>query len=116
MNKQEFEEKVERTIEGAATHMEERIDKAMTKAEQKIEAAADRFDKSVNRAAETKTGKQIIFFRKPVDSRCTFHRRFCFSALSIHDLGNRLFLRRGIGRSFPHNRSNYFQRLRSIYV
>lgn len=62
MNKQEFEEKVERTIEGAATHMEERIDKAMTKAEQKIEAAADRFDKSVNRAAETKTGKRIIFF------------------------------------------------------
>ena len=62
MNKQEFEEKVERTIEGAATHMEEHIDKAMTKAEQKIEAAADRFDKSVNRAAETKTGKQIIFF------------------------------------------------------
>ena len=115
MNKQEFEEKVERNIEGAATHMEERIDKAMTKAEQKIEAAADRFDKSVNRAAE-KNGQTNYFFRKPVDSRCTFHRRFCFIALSIHDLGNRLFLRRGIGRSFPHNRSNYFQRLRSIYV
>lgn len=62
MNKQEFEEKVERTIEGAATHMEERIDKAMTKAEEKIEAVADRFDKSVNRAAETKVGKRIIFF------------------------------------------------------
>lgn len=42
--------------------MEERIDMAMTKAEQKIEEAADRFDKSVNRAAETKTGKRIIFF------------------------------------------------------
>lgn len=62
MKKQEFEEKIERTIEGAAAHMEERIDRAMTKAEQKIEAAADRFDKSVNRAAETKTGKRIIFF------------------------------------------------------
>lgn len=62
MNKQEFEEKIERTIEGAAAHMEERIDRAMTKAEQKIEEAADRFDKSVNRAAETKTGKRIIFF------------------------------------------------------
>ncbi len=62
MNKQEFEEKIERTIENAASHMEDRIDKAMTKAEQKIEAAADRFDKSVNRAAGTKTGKRIIFF------------------------------------------------------
>lgn len=62
MKKQEFEEKIERTIEGATAHMEERIDRAMTKAEQKIEEAADRFDKSVNRAAETKTGKRIIFF------------------------------------------------------
>ena len=62
MKKQEFEEKIERTIEDAAAHMEERIDRAMTKTEQKIEAAADRFDKSVNRAAETKTGKRIIFF------------------------------------------------------
>lgn len=62
MNKQEFEEKIERTIENAASHMEDRIDKAMTKAEQKIEAAADRFDKSVNCAAGTKTGKRIIFF------------------------------------------------------
>lgn len=62
MNKQEFEEKIERTIEDATAHMEERIDKAITKAEQKIEAAANRFDKSVNRAAKTKTGKRIIFF------------------------------------------------------
>lgn len=62
MNKQEFEEKIERTIEDAAAHMEERIDKAMVKAEQKIEMATDRFDKSVNRAAKTKTGKRIIFF------------------------------------------------------
>lgn len=62
MKKQEFEEKIERTIEDAAAHMEKRIDRAMTKAEQKIEAATDRFDKSVNRAAETKTGKRIIFF------------------------------------------------------
>lgn len=62
MKKQEFEEKIERTIEDAAAHMEKRIDRAMTKAEQKIEAAADRFDKSVNRAAETKTGKRVIFF------------------------------------------------------
>ena len=62
MNKQEFEEKIERTIEDAAAHMEEPIDKAMVKAEQKIETAADRFDKSVNRAAKTKTGKRIIFF------------------------------------------------------
>lgn len=35
MNKQEFEEKIERTIEDAAAHMEERIDKAMVKAEKK---------------------------------------------------------------------------------
>lgn len=35
MNKQEFEEKIERTIEDAAAHMEEPIDKAMVKAEQK---------------------------------------------------------------------------------
>lgn len=35
MNKQEFEEKIERTSEDAAAHMEERIDKAMIKAEQK---------------------------------------------------------------------------------
>lgn len=62
MNKQEFEEKIERTIEDAAAHMEERIDKAMVKAEQKIERATDRFVKSANRAAETKTGKRIIFF------------------------------------------------------
>ena len=62
MNKQEFEEKIERTIEDATAHMEERIDKAMVKAEQKIEMATDRFDKSVNRAAKTKTGKRIIFF------------------------------------------------------
>ena len=62
MKKQEFEEKIERTIEDATAHMEERIDRAMTKVEQKIEAAADRFDKSVNRTAETKTGKRIIFF------------------------------------------------------
>ena len=34
----------------------------MIKAEQKIEMATVRFDKSVNRAAETKTGKRIIFF------------------------------------------------------
>ena len=104
MNKQEFEEKIERTIEDAAAHMEERIDKAMIKAEQKIEMATDRFDKSVNRAAKTKTGKRIIFFVN------------LLIALSIHDLGDRLFLRRGIGCSFPLNRSNYFQRLRSIYV
>ena len=62
MNKQEFEEKIERTIEDAAAHMEEPIDKAMVKAEQKIETAADRFDKSVNRAAKSKAGKRIIFF------------------------------------------------------
>ena len=42
--------------------MEEHIDKAMIKAEQKIERATDRFVKSANRAAETKTGKRIIFF------------------------------------------------------
>ena len=35
MKKQEFEEKIERTIEDAAAHMEKRIDKAMIKAEQK---------------------------------------------------------------------------------
>lgn len=115
MNKQEFEEKIERTIEGAAAHMEERIDRAMTKAEQKIEEAASRFDKSGNRAAETKTGKRIIFFVNLLIAVALFIGGFVF-ALSIHDLGNRLFLRRGIGRSFPHNRSNYFQRLRSIYV
>lgn len=62
MNKQEFEEKIERTIEDATAHMEEHIDKAMIKAEQKIERATDRFVKSANRAAETKTGKRIIFF------------------------------------------------------
>lgn len=42
--------------------MEEHIDKAMIKAEQKNERATDRFVKSANRAAETKTGKRIIFF------------------------------------------------------
>lgn len=62
MNKQEFEEKIERTIEDATAHMEEHIGKAMIKAEQKIERATDRFVKSANRAAETKTGKRIIFF------------------------------------------------------
>lgn len=61
MNKQEFEEKIERTIEDATAHMEERIDKAMVKAEQKIEMATARFDKSVSRAAKTKTGKRIFF-------------------------------------------------------
>ena len=62
MNKQEFEEKIERTSEDAAAHMEERIDKAMIKAEQKIEMATDRFDKSVNRAAKTQPGNRLIFF------------------------------------------------------
>lgn len=56
MNMQEFEEKIERAIEDATAHMEERIDKAMVKAEQKIETATDRFDKSVSRAAKTGGG------------------------------------------------------------
>lgn len=61
MNMQEFEEKIERAIEDATAHMEERIDKAMVKAEQKIETATDRFDKSVSRAA--KTGGVDVLFR-----------------------------------------------------
>lgn len=115
MNKQEFEEKIERTIEEAAAHMEERIDKAMIKVEQK-----SRWQQTVliNPSTVLRKQKRVneLFFRKSVDSCCTFHRRFCFIALSIHDLGDRLFLRRGIGCSFPLNRSNYFQRLMSIYV
>ena len=61
MNKQEFEEKIERTIEDAAAHIEERIDKAMIKAEQKIEMAADRFDKSATVQRKQKRANELSF-------------------------------------------------------
>lgn len=61
MNKQEFEEKIERTSEDAAAHMEERIDKAMIKAEQKIEMATDRFDKSATVQRKQKRANELSF-------------------------------------------------------
>lgn len=95
MNKQEFEEKIERTIEDAAAHMEEPIDKAMVKAEQKSRRQQTVLINPSTVQRKQKRANELSFC-KPVDSRCTFHQRFCFIALSIYDLGNRLFLRRGI--------------------
>ena len=61
MNKQEFEEKIERTIEDAPPHIEERIDKAIIKPEQKIEMATDRFDKSATVQRKQKRANELSF-------------------------------------------------------
>ena len=61
MDKQKFEEKIEKSIENAAAHFEQRVESIAAKAEKRIEAAADRFDKSVERATGTRTGKIAVF-------------------------------------------------------
>lgn len=62
MNKKEFEDRIEQTIENAATHFEERIESAVDKAEKRIEAAAENFNKSVDCVAEKKMVKIFIYF------------------------------------------------------
>ena len=83
MDKRKFEEKIEKSIDNAAAHFEQRVESVAAKAEKRIEAAADRFDKSVERATGTRAGKIAVFCINVVIAIALITGGFFFCTMSI---------------------------------